>query len=65
MGYEFGNDIFEDRDANLIAAMPLANDEPDAWYRRKEKCGNYSVKSAYVLVQENKPKINSCGTPRF
>lgn len=59
------HDIFEDRDSNLNVATSLSSNDSDSWYWRKEKCGNCSVKSAYVLVQEKKPEINSCGTLIF
>nr|XP_017256465.1 PREDICTED: uncharacterized protein LOC108226023 [Daucus carota subsp. sativus] len=54
-------DIFVTRDANLILSIPLCNDEVDRWYWRKEKLGFYSVKSAYILLQESKPNNNISG----
>ena len=47
-------DIFDSRDANIILSIPLNNEVNDSWYWRREKMGNYSVKSAYLLTQEAK-----------
>lgn len=48
-------DVFIERDASLIMGIPLAsNSEDDTWYWRKEWLGQYSVKSAYHLLQEGK-----------
>lgn len=47
-------DIFDDRDVNLILSVPIRENERDIWYWRKEKLGNYSIKTAYVLIQGNK-----------
>lgn len=47
-------DIFDERDANIIISIPLNADVEDFWYWRREKMGNYSVKSAYLLMQEDK-----------
>lgn len=48
------HDIFVDRDAEIIIAIPLHVNEPDKWYWRKDRLGICSVKSAYTLIQENK-----------
>lgn len=58
-------DVFEERDADIIMAIPLHSNEPDKWYWRKEKLGIYSVKSAYTVIQENKPQHDNCGDTRF
>lgn len=50
-------DVFESRDANIILSTPLNFEVNDSWYWRREKLGKYSVKSAYLLLQENKPGI--------
>lgn len=47
-------DIFEIRDVQLILTIPLNNENEDTWYWRKEKMGEYSVKSAYALLQDLK-----------
>lgn len=51
------NDMFEQRDANIILSIPLDAEKNDTWYWRREKMGHYSVKSAYMLLQE--PKMNA------
>ena len=38
-------DIFTERDVNLILATPLSNGNIDNWYWRKGKRENYSVKT--------------------
>lgn len=45
-------DVFEERDVNLILAIPINVDSADTWYWKKEKMGHFSVKTAYSLVQE-------------
>lgn len=47
-------DVMEERDLNLILSIPLDNHMKDTWYWRKEKLGCYSVKSAYMLIQEGR-----------
>lgn len=46
-------DIFEQRDANLILSIPLRPNDVDIWFWNKEKLGGYTVKSAYAMLQEN------------
>lgn len=38
----------------LIISIPIHQGESDSWYWRKEKMGQYSVKSAYAMMQEKK-----------
>lgn len=57
--------LFNQRDANLILAAPISDNNEDSWYWRKEKSGNFSVKTAYILIQESKPMVNQCGNTRF
>ncbi|KAL8091729.1 hypothetical protein AgCh_034115 [Apium graveolens] len=45
------NDIFEERDANLILTIPLKPNENDSWFWNQEKFGNYLAKSAYATLQ--------------
>lgn len=52
-------DIFEERDANLILAIPLRSDMRDSWYWKGEKLGHYSVKSAYGMLQKEKNANNN------
>lgn len=52
-------DMFEEMDVNLILSIPLNQNERDVWYWKKERLGNYSVKSAYVLLQEHKNLSNA------
>uniref|UniRef100_A0A803QFT1 Reverse transcriptase domain-containing protein n=1 Tax=Cannabis sativa TaxID=3483 RepID=A0A803QFT1_CANSA len=49
---EILQDIFIDRDINLIVTIPLHIEDADAWYWRNEKLGHYSVKSAYKVLQD-------------
>ncbi|KAL8100419.1 hypothetical protein AgCh_032616 [Apium graveolens] len=51
---ELISDMFIDRDAELILSIPLDNDSANSWYWRGEKLGEYSVKSAYLLIQDSK-----------
>lgn len=44
------NDIFEERDANLILSIPLGSDEANICFWNKEKLGGYTVKSAYATI---------------
>lgn len=48
------NDGFDKRDASLILSLTARTMNDDSWYWSKEKLGNYSVKSAYNLLQEGK-----------
>lgn len=45
-------DIFEHRDVNIILSILIDREVNDSWYWRKEKLGNYSVKSAYLILEE-------------
>ena len=58
-------DIFDERDINLILSIPLQNNSPDSWYWKYEKCGGYSVKTAYRRIQDSKPGQNSSVNPCF
>lgn len=46
--------IFYDRDINIILSVSIREHDKDIWYWGKEKLGDYLVKIAYVLLQENK-----------
>ncbi|XP_074327368.1 uncharacterized protein LOC141665288 [Apium graveolens] len=48
------HDIFEDRDIQLILSIPLNTTEVDTWFWNKEKMGQYTVKSSYALLQEDR-----------
>ncbi|KAM6582866.1 hypothetical protein CsatB_009868 [Cannabis sativa] len=49
------NDLFTERDKNLILQIPLpSHSETDHWYWYKDRMGNYSVKTAYHLLQQLK-----------
>lgn len=52
-------ELFNERDASLILSIPGRAMNDDSWYWSKEKLGNYSVKSAYSLIQENKPAYHT------
>lgn len=58
-------DIFEERDANLILAIPLRRDTEDSWYWKREKLGQYSVKSAYGMLQMEKNNNNTSDNSGF
>lgn len=49
---EVVTDVLNTRDANLV--LSINEETRDTWYWRKEKLGNYSVKSAYALIQEGR-----------
>lgn len=52
MGYGGVGGIFDEREANIIAAIPINNSSPDSWYWSKEKMGMYTVKSGYASIQD-------------
>lgn len=58
-------DVFESKYANLIFSIPLNNAAEDSWYWRREKLGNYSLKSAYLLLQELKNGQNTTPNSGF
>lgn len=58
-------DIFEEREANIILSIPVNIDDNDTWYWRKEKLGNYSVKSAYAMMQDCKFQITAADNSGF
>ena len=47
-------DMFDTREASIILSVPLNTEVEDTWFWRKEKLGNYSVKSAYLIMEENR-----------
>lgn len=47
-------DLFDEREVNLILSIPVNQFDNDVWYWRKERLGQYSVKSAYLLIQQQK-----------
>lgn len=51
--------LFEERDADLILAIPVNATEKDSWYWKFEKLGTYSVKSAYGHIREMKENNRS------
>lgn len=52
-------DVFDERDAELTLSIPLGENQSDNWYWRHEKMGHYSVKSAYILLQESKTIVST------
>lgn len=52
-------DMFDSRDTNIILSIPLNTEVEDSWYCKREKMGSYSVKSAYRLIQDDKPSFNT------
>lgn len=65
MGYRSHQNIFHQRDIQRINAIQLSDTCSDNWYWRKDKCGNDSVKSAYVMLLESKLWSNQCGNIMF
>uniref|UniRef100_A0A803Q3L9 Reverse transcriptase zinc-binding domain-containing protein n=1 Tax=Cannabis sativa TaxID=3483 RepID=A0A803Q3L9_CANSA len=58
--YEIINDLFNDRDKDLILTIPISpSNSVDTWYWSKEVSGDYSVKSAYSLIQDLKVSPSS------
>uniref|UniRef100_A0A803PF19 Reverse transcriptase domain-containing protein n=1 Tax=Cannabis sativa TaxID=3483 RepID=A0A803PF19_CANSA len=56
---EILQDLFDDRDQLLIKRIPLIPNQPlDFLYWCKEAAGNYTVKSAYQLIQSLKGVCN-------
>ena len=43
--------VFIERDALLIAIISINGEEKDSWYWCPDRCGNYTVKSAYQIIQ--------------
>ncbi|XP_030497977.2 uncharacterized protein LOC115713630 [Cannabis sativa] len=55
MDVDVVNDLFEDRDKDIILSIPLSTTRiEDQWYWLHENTGCYSVKSSYKWIQENK-----------
>lgn len=46
-------DIFIERDVNLILSVPVQAMDNDSWFWRKDKFGQYTVKSAYASIRES------------
>lgn len=61
------NDVFNERDVDLIISIPLGGSDSDSdiWYRRHDKMGNYSVKSAYICLQNAKRNSTSADNSGF
>ena len=54
------NDIFNDRDKNLILKIPLSiSIKPDSWYWIWERRGCYTVKSGYRFLSHSSPLFPS------
>lgn len=52
------NDIFIERDAQLILSLPLNNAKSDSWFWKWNRLGEYMVKSAYDAIREAKQGAN-------
>ncbi|KAM6559477.1 hypothetical protein CsatA_028716 [Cannabis sativa] len=51
------DDLFNNRDASLILGLPLSpNVDSDFWSWSGDHTGLFSVKTAYLLLQKNKPR---------
>ncbi|XP_074342398.1 uncharacterized protein LOC141679917 [Apium graveolens] len=62
---ELINDMFTERDANLILSIPLQRAEEDSWYWRREKMGQYSVRSAYAALNESREVTHASDNSGF
>ncbi|XP_060960654.1 uncharacterized protein LOC133031222 [Cannabis sativa] len=63
---EIINDLFNHRDATLILGIPLSpNVDTDVWSWTGERSGILSVKSAYNLLQNSKPKRQGADNSGF
>nr|XP_017221408.1 PREDICTED: uncharacterized protein LOC108198150 [Daucus carota subsp. sativus] len=62
---ELISDIFIERDANLILSIPLQRSMEDSWYWRREKMGQYSVRSAYAALSEKRDVNHSSDNSGF
>lgn len=58
-GIDLFNGTFDARYVNLILSIPLRDNDSNIWFWNKEKPENYSVKTNYALIQENKEKSDS------
>lgn len=45
-------DIFSERDANMIFTISFQRMDNDSWFWRKDKLGHYTVKSAYTVLRD-------------
>lgn len=59
------NDIFDRREADLILTIPVNSSLEDSWYWRREKLGDYTVKSAYLYLQDLKNNYNVSSNSGF
>lgn len=59
------NDLFIDRDINLITSIPLNDNEEDSWYWKHDHLGHYTMKSAYLALQEAKPSSHASDNSSF
>lgn len=62
---DFIKDIFDQRDADIIRNIPVHNGVEDSWYWRQDQLGNYTIKSVYHVLQENKHGQNPTPNSRF
>ncbi|KAM6547817.1 hypothetical protein CsatB_019493 [Cannabis sativa] len=63
---EVVEDLFNNRDANLILGLPLSlNSGSDFWSWSGDRSGLFSVKTAYVMLQKNKPQLTSSDNSGF
>nr|XP_017251819.1 PREDICTED: uncharacterized protein LOC108222412 isoform X2 [Daucus carota subsp. sativus] len=65
VAYFIVTDMFEDRDYMLIMSIPIQQGESDSWYWKKDKMGQYSVKSAYAMIEEKKYNAHSSDSSGF
>lgn len=58
-------DIFIERDVNLILSIPLQPTSPDSWFWRRDKLGQYTVKSAYASIRDGPEANHTSSSPGF
>ncbi|KAL6643594.1 hypothetical protein ACP70R_018360 [Stipagrostis hirtigluma subsp. patula] len=60
---ELIQETFTGLDADLILRMPLCNNGEDFWAWELERHGNYSVKSAYKILADERERNEQVNTP--
>lgn len=58
-------DMLDNRDINIILSIPVDKEVENSWYWRRDKLGTYSVKSAYLLMQEDRGDAVTAANSRF
>lgn len=58
-------DVFDSRDASIILSIPIDKEVDDSWYWGNDKFGDYSVKSAYLLLEGEHNEPSSASNSGF